>query len=482
MAAKELYTTSLLNDANLIAYYRFNSGALTTDSKGSYTLTNNNTVGEGTGMFGVGADFGSSNSTKYFSRNDAVGLGQNKTVSLWVKLNQEITSGEWIFFQSYNTTDGRSHNISYQYNSGTRRLNFNGDKTDVAAQSFTYNVTLGTSLWHNIVFTFNGSVLKGYLDGYLVGSLNSTGNGSGAYLPLIGIGNSLSITDRSPYSNYSSCAIDDISIFSRALSDTEVATLYSNGDTIDFLVVAGGGSSPNSVSNVCSGGGGAGGLKHITSFPFISGVYPVVVGDGATVGNDNAGDSSFFHISTSGGGSGGGSGTGGNDGTGYSGGSGGGSAGSNKSAGTGISGQGNNGGIGAGTYGASVTLGGGGGGAGSAGSNSDGSVGGNGGSGYSCDITGSSIEYAKGGKGGSGSGGGSAGESNTGNGANANYRNQTGYAGGSGVVIIRYLTSKFTGIGGTVTTDGLYTVHTFTSSGDFEFKLKSNTGNFFAFF
>jgi hypothetical protein len=39
--------------------------------------------------------------------------------------------------------------------------------------------------------------------------------------------------------------------------------------------------------------------------------------------------------------------------------------------------------------------------------------------------------------------------------------------GGSGVFIARYLTGTANCTGGTVTTSGLYTIHTFTSSGTF---------------
>jgi hypothetical protein len=41
-----------------------------------------------------------------------------------------------------------------------------------------------------------------------------------------------------------------------------------------------------------------------------------------------------------------------------------------------------------------------------------------------------------------------------------------GGAGGSGIVIIRYLGSQ-RGIGGTVTSSGGYTIHTFTTSGSY---------------
>ena len=100
-----------------------------------------------------------------------------------------------------------------------------------------------------------------------------------------------------------------------------------------------------------------------------------------------------------------------------------------------------------------VVGGGGGGGAGAAGSNGAAPNGGAGGDGYASDITGTSTTYAGGGGGGSdgpsngtvgtgGSGGGggpdSAGSANTGSGGSGNHYNGSGYAGGSGVMILRY--------------------------------------------
>ena len=42
-------------------------------------------------------------------------------------------------------------------------------------------------------------------------------------------------------------------------------------------------------------------------------------------------------------------------------------------------------------------------------------------------------------------------------------------SGGSGVVIVRFLTADGSATGGTATTSGSYTVHTFTSSGSLVF-------------
>ena len=55
---------------NLVAFYKFESGNLTIDSmNNARPLTNNGTVAESaSGKFGYCADYGTANSTKYFSR------------------------------------------------------------------------------------------------------------------------------------------------------------------------------------------------------------------------------------------------------------------------------------------------------------------------------------------------------------------------------------------------------------------------------
>jgi hypothetical protein len=59
-----------------------------------------------------------------------------------------------------------------------------------------------------------------------------------------------------------------------------------------------------------------------------------------------------------------------------------------------------------------------------------------------------------------------AGAANTGGGGGGGISPSNSLAGGSGVVIIRYAGAQ-RGTGGTVTSSGGYTYHTFTSSGTF---------------
>ena len=141
----------------------------------------------------------------------------------------------------------------------------------------------------------------------------------------------------------------------------------------------------------------------------------------------------------------------------------------------------------------SLTVGGGGGGSGRAGGAAGGGdthSGGAGGAGTSNSISGSAVTYAGGGGGGNGDGAGTAGAGAGGGGNGGQYQaagqngtanrgggggggsgepgNGNGGAGGSGVVIVAYTTGSITATGGTITTSGGNTIHTFTSSGTFQ--------------
>jgi hypothetical protein len=224
--------------------------------------------------------------------------------------------------------------------------------------------------------------------------------------------------------------------------------------TCKVLVVAGGGGGGDSATYV-GGGGGGGGLIYDDSFTLEAGLYNVVVGAGGS-GNDSGsgsqggdgGNSSFDSLVAIGGGGGGADSANGRNGG--SGGGCGGNSGNTTIGGTGTVDQGNNG--------KSNFNGGGGGGAGGLPSN------GTGGIGLTYDISGTNVTYSAGGSTTS-SPSGSSGTPNTGTGGDAG---NPSYNGGSGIVIIRYTTADFSAYsirGGTKTTSGSDTIHTFTSSG-----------------
>ena len=248
---------------------------------------------------------------------------------------------------------------------------------------------------------------------------------------------------------------------------TSGSLVVSGGSiTADILVVAGGGGAG-------AGGGGAGGLQGFTSQTLAAGTHTVTIGSGGAA--DAAGSNSVLGSLAASVGGGGGKGTADAR---NNGGSGGGGREGSTAGGTGIAGQGYAGGIGA-SDGVSWAAGGGGGGATAVGAAATGaypenSYGGNGGAGSSAysswglatgtghNVSGT-VYYAgggagtggggangnggTGGNGGGGQGGASgtkarnstAGTANTGGGGGGG--GTTPSAGGSGIVIVRYLKS-----------------------------------------
>lgn len=260
---------------------------------------------------------------------------------------------------------------------------------------------------------------------------------------------------------------------------------------IDLLVVAGGGGG-GGLSTQGGGGGGAGGYRAPSPVVLSTEAYSITVGAGGAAGSaGSSGSSSSFSTTsslvtpytyTSIGGGGGGAYQGG----GGSGGSGGGCGRDGTSGGSGTSGQGN---VGGSAPGGSCKSGGGGGGAAQAGYNSGADctprsgTGGAGGAGsqwyngsYYAGGGGGAWESAgvgaPGGIGGGGTGGGSstpsatAGGIYTGGGGGGGQYVSLAANGGSGIVILRYAGTQ-RGVGGTVTSSGGYTYHTFTSSGTY---------------
>ena len=246
-------------------------------------------------------------------------------------------------------------------------------------------------------------------------------------------------------------------------------TCPTNVNYVDVLVVAGGGS--GSQGNGGSGGGGAGGVIYRAGFAVTpSTAYTVTVGAGGArtaVGSNgvgNNGSNSVFGALTA---IGGGAGNGWESKAGQTGGSGGGGSGLAGRGGYGTTGQGYNGGAGGNQTG--VYSGGGGGGAGGPGADGPGDAGGvaSGGPGLNFDISGTATWYGGGGGAGTeqntaiaiatgqgGIGGGGRGGYTSTQGADATAStggggggggyvsgdSRIGGAGGSGVVIIRYVT------------------------------------------
>lgn len=228
----QLLNTSLFSDANLVAYYRLEAGALTTDSKNANTLTNANSVAEAPGVFGGASSTGASNGTnKLLYRLADGGFAAASTTPFsqvgWYKFNAIGASSPLANWCSNNTFSRHS----WDQASGSflfYRVN------ETAQQGPTYVFTPTVGVWYHIGMTYDGTNVRGYLNGLLVaGPTAASGTRTTAETEGIGIG-----IDGQAFGALSSAATidcDDIAFFTKALSLTEMQTLAFNSS---FLVSA----------------------------------------------------------------------------------------------------------------------------------------------------------------------------------------------------------------------------------------------------
>lgn len=204
------------------ALYRLEGNALS--ESGNYNLTALTNVVYESGRFGRGvratSDTGTNLPTSYSTTNF--------TVSLWVKEN--VQASKYLFnFKSGNQT---------VYNQFYLTNNVNTNRVSVMVYNYLSNiqntVTFGTNVypthginfagtpvagklseWYMVTATYDGATLKAYENGVLIGSAN------------IGSGWSLTAGVFSRLSQGTGESIDQIRVFNKALTQSEVTALYN---------------------------------------------------------------------------------------------------------------------------------------------------------------------------------------------------------------------------------------------------------------
>ena len=141
---------------------------------------------------------------------------QSFSVSAWVNCT---ASGNRAIFDDY---DGANQNIALYFYDGT--INFfmrynNTDVTGLNTGSTTYYFD-----FHHVVATSDQTTAKLYVDGSLVASASVTSQSYSGGSPSVGIGRQ---AQSSGTVNYFNGVIDQVRVFSKAISSTEVTTLYN---------------------------------------------------------------------------------------------------------------------------------------------------------------------------------------------------------------------------------------------------------------
>ena len=201
--------------AGLVAYYPFNGDA--NDASG------NGYNGTPSGGVTFTADrFGNPNSAVSFDgitgsiTTPQLDFAGNRTVSvsLWVKANAQVQSPASYYLASDNTAFSVFHSVYPFPAPGLNQIGFAIASTTTSSAGGYIDV----GNWYHFVGTYDGATIRAYINGSSIQETALTGPMNDPNNPLI-FGN-LS-------SSYWSGSLDDVRIYNRVLTDTEVAQLYS---------------------------------------------------------------------------------------------------------------------------------------------------------------------------------------------------------------------------------------------------------------
>ncbi|HEU4687524.1 MAG TPA: putative Ig domain-containing protein [Vicinamibacterales bacterium] len=213
-------------DEGLLAQWRFDDGSGTSAGE---------TVGGKTGTLSGGATWASGRHGQAVSLDgvdDYVAVptldvsGTGLTITGWVKSSSFSTSIDQRFVSKSTDTAEQNHYwMLGQTNNGQNLLRFRlktGTTTTTLVAS-TGDLPIGA--WYHVAATYDGSMMRIYLNGAEVGAVQKTGAlASNAAVP-VNIG-------RSPDgSNAMHGSIDDVRIYARALSASEISAVSNTPDT-----------------------------------------------------------------------------------------------------------------------------------------------------------------------------------------------------------------------------------------------------------
>ncbi|MFN3692674.1 MAG: LamG-like jellyroll fold domain-containing protein [Candidatus Paceibacteria bacterium] len=230
-------------DTNLISYWNHNeyssgSGAVTRfDSKGTNHLTDFNTTLSTVGMIDTASDLEVAN-TERLTITDAAQTG--------LDTQNDMTFATWLKFESLPGTNGRMYVVQkedifkfapdFDVN-GTDYLRlYLRDASGYYHNSVSWVPFVDT--WYHVAFTRNQTTgaLKFYVNGQQQGSTIMTGRTASLL-------NSVEDFNIGANPGEFDGAVDETAIWSRVLTDTEIACLYNNGGGISYSLggIGGGG-------------------------------------------------------------------------------------------------------------------------------------------------------------------------------------------------------------------------------------------------
>ncbi|MBI4973075.1 hypothetical protein HZC27_00480 [Candidatus Roizmanbacteria bacterium] len=214
-----------ISQTSLTAYWKLDETSGTrADSKGSNTLTDNNTVMYAPGRIANSAHFLTAN-TEYLSIADNTDLSMSGNTSFtftvwayWDTVNPSVNRG--IFGKLLNGANGYEYGLYNEFNPARYRFLASTTGTNAITADSTSLITAGK--WDFLVVTYDGANIRLYLNNILEATTPFTGSiidGTAPFLIGRPFGTSATFDGK----------IDEVSVWKRALTTGEITQLYQDG-------------------------------------------------------------------------------------------------------------------------------------------------------------------------------------------------------------------------------------------------------------
>lgn len=212
-------TTKDINNG-LLAYWNLDNDSWL-DSINNFTLSQGtgNTVISNSGLVGNAATFDGTN----YLTNGAFSLPANQTFSISCFFKKINDTGQDFFLCS-----GASYGDLFFGFQNNQNIGFG---RNLVSWDGTYNFNPTSGVWYHAVLTYDGTMIKLYLNGSLVISQNVTGT---PYAMTNGIFVGAGGSDISPQTYSINGQLDELGIWDRALSSDEIHAIYNNGIGITY--------------------------------------------------------------------------------------------------------------------------------------------------------------------------------------------------------------------------------------------------------
>jgi len=197
------------DDSGLVGHWACEGNFLDSSGQGN-NGTQSGGVKIGAGIKGRGCEFDGKDD--YISANSPITVNNNYTISIWFQVHtNEVDKGLFSIADSYESTGPI---LLIQADDGTLKM-YNGGYTNIDS--------INENQWYNVVVAYNGTNQISYLNGNYKSIRGNTTKTQDNYV-YIGSG----------YQGQFNGTIDEVRVYNRSLSATEISSLYNTSKSYHF--------------------------------------------------------------------------------------------------------------------------------------------------------------------------------------------------------------------------------------------------------